>query len=117
MGEFKELPPVGYEPGWMFFGGPWSGSMFLSDHYKAHVQRERRPICVIVPVSSNPGYGTGFCIDSAPTMDRRAGWEVTVDLRSLVVGQKPHITVAPSIDCKGIWHGFLQDGVMTDDLG
>lgn len=117
MGGFSELPPDPYEPGWVFYGGPWSGVMHLSDHYKAHVKQLRGAICVILPIVSRPGYGSGFCIDSAPTKDRRAGWEITVDMESLVIGQKPRITVAPSIHCLGMYHGFLQDGVLTDDIG
>lgn len=114
MGEFNELPPDPYVPGWMFFHGPWANSFHLSNHFKAF--HDRAPICVILPVASRPGYGTGFCIDSCPTDRPDEHWEITIS-GMLVVGQKPSITVAPSIHCLGIYHGFMQDGVLTDDLG
>lgn len=114
MGEFKELPPTAYEPGWAFFHGPWASSVHLSNYFKAH--EHRPPICIILPISSSPGYGTGFCLDCHPTDKPDEHWNIDVDETSLVVGQRPHITVSPSISCLGIWHGFLQDGVLGDDL-
>lgn len=36
------------------------------------------------------------------------GWEVS--------GNPPRLTVAPSIDIAGIYHGHLIDGVLSDDL-
>lgn len=39
-------------------------------------------------------------------------WDVKVDLDSLVVGEKPLITVSPSIHIVGYWHGWLQDGIL-----
>lgn len=61
---------------------------------------------------------TQFNIYSYPTpdddkpIDPAAHWEVDVDESSLVIGQKPIITVSPSIHLVGIWHGWLQDGVL-----
>lgn len=75
---------------------------------------ERRPIFVICPAFlTDEGVlrGTSFCIDS-PATSGSGYWDVTVDMDSLVVGQKPRITVHPSIHLVGIWHGWLQDGVL-----
>lgn len=87
----------------------------LSRHYREHVASTRPPILVIVP--TRQGGQIAFCIDSHPTNDENGAWTVDVDMASLVAGQKPDITVAPSIDCVGLYHGFLQAGVLTDDLG
>lgn len=40
-----------------------------------------------------------------------------MDLDSLMVGQVPRITVAPSIHLVRLWHGFLTDGVLSPDTG
>ena len=48
-----------------------------------------------------------FCIDSAVS-DETRGWTVT--------GEAPNITVSPSINIVGLWHGFLTSGILTDDL-
>lgn len=48
-----------------------------------------------------------FPIYSAATRDNTA-WTVT--------GEPPDVTVAPSIDCNGVYHGYIRDGVITDDL-
>jgi hypothetical protein len=83
----------------------------------------RRPIWVLCPMRSL-GYtvaatgdqraeftGTPFCIDGLSTAKNQP-WDVTVDMASLVVGEKPNITVHPSIHLVGIWHGWLQAGVL-----
>lgn len=36
------------------------------------------------------------------------GWDV--------VGDAPKVTVSPSINLVGVYHGYLRDGVITDDL-
>lgn len=125
MGDAPKL--VEYVPGardpWlpgMAFWAPYE--MYLSEYYEQRVRAVRRPIAVMVPMRGSlerSGYlrGTVFIIDSHPTNNPSGAWTVTVDLASLVVGAKPRITVLPSIDCRGIYHGFLTDGVLTDDLG
>ena len=110
-----------YEDEW----GPWQpGDCFyhgyyLSEHYKTNIATVRKPISVFVPArgATEKYRGTGFCIDSHPTGNDGGAWQVSVDLASLVIGQKPLITVSPSINCVGIYHGFLQAGVLTDDIG
>jgi len=37
-----------------------------------------------------------------------SGWAVS--------GEPPLITLTPSIDVKGIYHGYVRDGVITDDI-
>lgn len=105
-----------WEVGWAFFstGGFGHG---LSNHYLANVASIRKPIVVLCPMLSTKDGSmqpTPFCIDKFPTHKPDEHWDVTVDLESLVVGQKPIITVNPSIHLVGIWHGWLQNGILRN---
>lgn len=109
----------GWEVGWCFYMG-----YSLSNHYKENVASLRKPITVILPMRGRTGWKTpeglypvNFCIDSHPTSKPEGAWTVEVDLETLVVGYRPDITVAPSIDCRGLYHGFVQHGLITDDIG
>lgn len=104
-------------PGDCCWGNVVGFESLLSKHYLANVVAHRKPIIVHLQDRTNPAHVFPFWIDSHPSDDPAAAWDVTVDLASLVVGQTPNITVAPSIDCRGAYHGFLQGGVLTDDLG
>lgn len=94
----------------------------LSELFRAEVAAERRGIMVMLPMrggGTNPDgtpHGVPFCIDSFPTSDKTSHWNVSVDLRSLVVGEKPEITVTPSINCHGLYHGYYTNGVIGPDL-
>lgn len=119
MGSYEDLPrdQSGYharEIGQAYFINFDPFKSMMSNHYKDVVAAVRRPICVMCPGLSSDGrlYATPFWIDSHPSADPGAAWDVTVDLDSLVVGQKPLITVNPSIHLIGTWHGWLQDGVL-----
>lgn len=50
-----------------------------------------------------------FCVHSPATREGPAGegWTVT--------GDAPMITVSPSINVVGSYHGWIQNGVITDD--
>lgn len=74
---------------------------------------DRRPIFVMCPAWRIGGvlHGTAFCVDT-PSTTKNEYWDVTVDMESLVLGQKPRVTVHPSIHLVGIWHGWLQDGIL-----
>lgn len=76
----------------------------------------RKPIVVMIQ-SRRPEWVFPFIIDSHPSAEPDAHWDVTVDLVSLVDGQKPNITVQPSIKAEGAYHGYLTAGVLTDDYG
>jgi hypothetical protein len=106
---FAEMPDGPWQPGWAFPFG-----YALSEHYKANVAEQRRPISVCVPTRT--GRCTPFCIDSHPTDKPDAAWQVTI-AGELVEGERPDITVTPSIHCIGLYHGFLTNGVLTDDSG
>ena len=75
----------------------------LSDEYLAERRAHRLPLFVRLPGRAP----MCFCIDSAVS-DETRGWTVT--------GEAPNITVSPSINIVGLWHGFLTSGILTDDL-
>lgn len=77
----------------------------LSDYYRQH-NSHRAPIMVCLPGNCL------WCVDSQ-TVDNgqwsgASGWTVT--------GEAPFITVAPSINIGGTYHGYLQNGVISDDV-
>lgn len=78
---------------------------YLSRPYMERWAGKRPPLFVHLPG------GVDFCVDSRPTRGGRlddGGWEVT--------GEAPHITVSPSISILGVYHGFIREGVVTDDV-
>lgn len=99
-------PPV---PGDMFFDpdigekgddSHW-GHHLLSDAYWNLPEPRRDPLCVVLPE------GTHFYLDSKQVTDglmHEPGWTIT--------GTAPMVTVSPSINCLGRWHGFLESGVL-----
>lgn len=81
----------------------WQYGYALSDEYKRDWLGKRAPICICLP----NGAGV-FCLDQHSFNDKGeagAGWTVT--------GEPPNLTVKPSIDAVGYWHGFLTGGVLT----
>ena len=80
----------------------WASDDWLSDCYRQH-NAGRRPLFVILPGRHL------FLIDGQCWSDgkRYGGWTVT--------GEAPNITVSPSINIGGSYHGWLKDGVISDD--
>jgi hypothetical protein len=87
--EFKDLP----------VGAMWHTDMVppLSDGYKLY---ENDPsLCVLLPGKSiwhMHHKGTDGCL-----------WNIS--------GSPPRVTASPSINLVGIYHGWVRDGVVTDD--
>lgn len=108
---FDERPDDGrgWEPGWCFPLG-----YYLSRHYLDNVAQLRPAISVMLP--GRDGHASPFCIDSHPTADPDGAWTVECPW-PLAPGEKPLITVTPSIHAVGHYHGFLASGVLSDDLG
>lgn len=109
MGTHDDLPEGEYQYGWAFF---WEA--VFGELNPAFDRSVRPPITVMIPsgrIVPDRIAGTIFCIDKLSTV-KHEPWDVTVDLDSLVVGQKPSITVRPSIHAVGVWHGWLTDGVL-----
>jgi hypothetical protein len=95
---FGEALPITNEPG-RYMDIP-SGDL-LSDEYIRERMAKRKPLDVMMP------NGDVFCIDAAVSGERR-GWNVS--------GDPPRITVKPSINIIGRYHGFVTDGVISDDV-
>jgi len=74
----------------------------LSDYYLTN-NTHRLPLLVMLPKAGV------FCVDSKcwDQNGMHGGWTVT--------GTAPLITVSPSINVVGVYHGFIQNGVLTDD--
>lgn len=114
MGDYQGLPDSEWRVGWAFF---WDSS--FGDLNPAFDHSIRQPITVLCPYMLHWTDGskpdrlgcTPFCIDKLSTESRKP-WDVTVDMSTLVIGQKPMITVSPSIHLIGIWHGWLQEGIL-----
>lgn len=73
----------------------------LSPEYKRDWLGKRPPLLVILPC------GHGWNVDARASGGDR-GWTVT--------GEPPDLTATPSIDCVGCFHGWLRNGVISDDL-
>lgn len=77
----------------------------LSAFYHEH-NADRLPIMLVLPC------GCWFLVDSRAT-GSDSGWAVT--------GTPPNLTMTPSINClshpSGVgWHGYLTNGILTDDV-
>lgn len=100
------LPPV---PGDLY-SAPWYLADWpdhLAPYYYQH-NAHRPPIMLVLPAPE--GHTYHFCVDMKACDAgklREDGWTVT--------GNVPDLTVAPSINAVGTYHGFLQNGVLTDD--
>lgn len=105
-------------PGRAFFTSFEGHYHRLTEHYIYQVQSVRKPIVVVFPARTKKGTdwpGTPFCIDNSSS-SKLGAWIVTVNLSSLVDGQKPDISLSPSIKIQGEYHGYLKNGTITDDL-
>lgn len=88
----------------------WSSVKFLfrnpSEFYHAN-NAHRRPLAVVLP--GNYMFAVdGQCWDSSRKPENYGGWTVTGDV--------PNITVTPSINIGGLYHGFIQNGVISEDV-
>lgn len=100
-----EKPVIeGEDPDYDGRGWPWwwAQDHYLSDFYKQN-NSSRRPLFVILPSRIL------FVVDGKCWKDgvHYSGWSVS--------GVAPNITMAPSINIVGSYHGFLQNGVISDD--
>ena len=86
--------------GWLSW---YAAPKLLSDYYKLH-NAGRKPLLVFMPSRAL------FCVDAMKLTkgERYGGWDVT--------GEAPNITVAPSINIGGQYHGYIQKGIISDDL-
>jgi hypothetical protein len=100
----KDIKPgdMWYAP-WYIEGGKRMN--YLTDEYARDWMDKRPPLVVRLPD------GTSFMVDCRCTVDgvlQDHGWTVT--------GEPPNITVSPSINIIGYYHGWLQNGILSDDV-
>jgi hypothetical protein len=99
-------PNVKKEIGDMWYADKrYTDHLHLSQHYHRDWSDKRLPLYVMTP-------GGGWCVDGQPVVggqyQESGGWTVT--------GEVPNITVSPSINFPGYYHGWLQNGILSDDL-
>jgi len=75
----------------------WIAENYLSNEYFAIWARIRPPLMVMLPGSIT------FCIDSKAGCDH-TGWQI--------MGMPPKITISPSINILGGFHGFIHEGMV-----
>lgn len=104
-----EQPQVGdmWPAPWLVRGEHTGIDFFLSD---AHLAARRAGTITRDPLVVRLPDRTDFCVDG-PTFSAgqrgSGGWHVT--------GEPPAITLTPSINIVGSYHGWIQNGVITDD--
>lgn len=80
----------------------------ISPEYVRDWQDKRPPLMVAIPGRGTDGWTFPFCVDMRAS-DSPNGWSLT--------GEPPNISVTPSIDAVGAYHGHITNGVLTDDIG
>lgn len=101
--------------GSMWFGkmpdGPGGNCLGdLADEYYRDHYPTRAPIIVMLPMRGADGeiWAFPWCVDTVQSNEPHIGWMVT--------GEAPNITVSPSINAVGFYHGWLQNGVISDGV-
>lgn len=95
---YFDIKAPGAERSWM---------AMYNDHLSAHyfaVRGTRFPLFVWCPGNA------AFCLDSQQIKSGKpigGGWRV--------IGEAPAVTVSPSINIGGLYHGWLHLGVLSDD--
>lgn len=92
-------------------GAPIACGLPLTRQFEA---AGRRPIAVVLP----DGYH--FIIDSAywrsgQVNADRNGWDVRI-AGPLAAGERLDLTLSPSVNIVGSYHGWIQGGVISDDV-
>lgn len=107
--ERPEKPKVGdmWPAPWLVEDEDGPRAFFLSDAFLARWDKGERRMPLVVRMPD----GTDFCVDSPTFANGKrgsGGWAVS--------GTPPKITLAPSINLVGFYHGYIIDGVITDDV-
>lgn len=78
-------------------------------HSRIGHQQSERGFCqgfwIAMPSDTAKGYDW-FCPDRL-YQDERVGW--------LVTGELPAVTVNPSVNIPGVYHGWIRGGIISDD--
>lgn len=91
------------------------GQPILGQNYFNDWAASRQPLVVALPAvyaDAAPEYRCSvqfFCLDAKASGESHGnGWKVSIE-GDLVDGQQPKITVSPSINCVGSYHGVITD--------
>lgn len=111
---YHDVEPEDYKIGDMWPDPGWAKSNIISEKYKRDSADKRPPLMIILP-SIHYKDGDRFLIDRAASDDpEKKGWDVTI-VGELKNGETPNITLSPSINCVGSYHGYIRNGEITDD--
>jgi len=98
-----QIGEMWYAPWLLTEDGQPAAPDYLSTTYVEQRMGCRPPLMVRLPG------GIDFCIDSrADSPGGERGWHIE--------GKPPNLTLSPSINVLGVYHGFIRGGVITDDL-
>ena len=109
-GSTNRVGKAWYAPWFLdYYNRDWADavkSRWLSPEYMQDNKHLRMPIVVVLPA---PGeYGFEFCVDRCFS-DQEHGWRVTGTLEA------GNLTMTPSINAHDRYHGWITNGVITDD--
>jgi hypothetical protein len=111
---YHNTEPLNYKIGDMWPAPHHSDSPVISKYYLEHFAKVRPPLMVVLP-SVHCKNGDLFLIDRGASDDPdKKGWRVVIN-GPLEDGKKPDITMEPSINCVGSYHGYIRQGTITDD--
>jgi hypothetical protein len=85
----------------------------LSSGYDA-VKAQRRPIAIVLPTGYTLLVDTAFWGPSNPNSSRE-GWVVSI-VGVPTIGEQLRITLSPSVNIVGSYHGWIRDGVISPDV-
>lgn len=86
---------------------PWyEGHPMLSPEYNIDWKDKRPPIGIVLPNGNDFMPDMRFCDLNGGF--KKHGWTIT--------GELPNITISPSINQVGKYHGWLQNGLLSDDI-
>lgn len=114
--ECPETPKVGN----IWAAPEWEESNIISHQFHLYTQGQRPPLMVVLPSSSvSSPSGDYFLVDRKWDSDgddnAEDGWSITI-VGDLIDGEQPDITLEPSIHVIDSYHGYIRNGVITDDL-
>lgn len=90
---------------WYIYDHDEPGLDMFIDLAPGFESQNRKPLCVVLPGR------VAFCVDSATVINgepQKGGWHVS--------GPPEKITVHPSINLKGYFHGWIKDGIISDRI-
>ena len=111
---YHAAEPADWKVGDMWPAPEWTNSDIIGERYRTVYSKSRPPLMVVVP-SVHSTQGALFLVDRrGHASPKGEGWAVVIN-GPLVVGQRPDVTLMPSINCVGSYHGYIRNGIIADD--